>query len=191
MKSLITSATFALALAVSSPALADDYVIDTKGAHASVNFKIQHLGYSWLVGRFDQFGGTFSFDAADPENSKIEVTIDTTSVNTNHAERDNHLRGADFLDAGKFPQATFVSTGIKKTGEKTAMITGDLSLRGVTKSVVIDAEHIGGGKDPWGGFRQGFAGTTEFALADFGIDFNLGPASKNVQMTLHVEGIKQ
>ena len=97
------------ATAVAAPA---NYQIDTKGMHASVNFKIQHLGYSWLTGRFDQFGGTFVYDSEKPSNSKVDVSIDTDSVNTNHAERDKHLRSGDFLDVKKFPKATFVSTEI-------------------------------------------------------------------------------
>lgn len=179
----------ALAL-LSLPASAADYVIDTKGAHASINFRIKHLGYSWLVGRFDTFSGNFSYDEAAPEASKISVEIDTNSVNSNHAERDKHLRSPDFLDVAKFPKATFVSKSVAvKDGKGT--ITGDLTLRGVTKPVTIEAEVIGGGEDPWGGYRQGFAGTTKLVLADFGITKELGPASKEVMLELNIEGVRQ
>jgi polyisoprenoid-binding protein YceI len=107
---------FALAISTaavtSMPSVAADYVIDTKGAHASINFAIKHLGYSVLTGRFDNFSGEFSYDPAKPEASTVNVTIDTTSVNSNHAERDKHLRSADFLNVEKFPKATFVSKKI-------------------------------------------------------------------------------
>lgn len=172
-------------------AFAESYVIDTKGAHASINFRIQHLGYSWLTGRFDNFGGSFEFDPADPAKSSVSVEIDMASINSNHAARDKHLRSADFLDVGKFPKATFKSKRIVVTGKDSADIVGDLTLRGVTKEITIKTNYVGGGKDPWGGFRRGFAGTVELALADFGITYNLGPKSRNVLLSLNVEGIRQ
>jgi polyisoprenoid-binding protein YceI len=178
------------ALALPAAASAADYTIDTKGAHASINFRIKHLGFSWLSGRFDKFDGTFSYDAKTQEASKVSVEIDTTSVNSNHAERDKHLSGADFLDVSKFPKATFVSKKVEPAGDGKAKITGDLTLRGVTKEIAIDAAYIGGGADPWGGNRVGFTGTTSIALADYGITFNLGPASKDVELTLDVEGVE-
>ncbi len=178
-------------LAVTAPATAADYVIDTKGAHASINFRIPHLGFSWLVGRFDTFSGTFSYDEKNPSVAKISVEIDTASINSNHAERDKHLRGPDFLDVAKFPKATFVSKSVMPKGEGKAEIVGDLTLRGVTKPVTIAAEYIGGGDDPWGGFRQGFMGKTKLVLADFGVLKDLGPAAKQVELALHVEGIRK
>lgn len=180
-----------VAVAGSTAASAADYDIDTKGGHASITFRIKHLGFSWLTGRFDKFDGTFSYDAKAPEASKVSVEIDTASVSSNHAERDKHLRNADFLDVDKFPKATFVSKKVEPAGDGKAKITGDLTLRGVTKEVVIDAAYVGGGPDPWGGNRVGFAGTTSVPLADFGITFNLGPASKEVELTLNVEGVEK
>ena len=183
-------ALLAAALAASSPSAAADYVIDSAKAHASVNFRIKHLGFSWLTGRFDEFAGTFAFDEANPEASKVKVEIDTESINSNHAERDKHLRGKDFLDTASFPKAVFESTSVKVDGDK-ATIVGNLTLHGVTKEVEIAAARIGGGEDPWGGYRQGFTGTTRIALKDFGINFDLGPASKEVELTLNIEGIRQ
>jgi polyisoprenoid-binding protein YceI len=179
------------ALALPAAATAADYAIDTKGAHAGINFRIKHLGFSWLSGRFDQFAGTFSYDAAAPEASKVSVEIDTASVNSNHAERDKHLSSADFLDASKFPKATFVSKKVEPAGDGKAKIVGDLTLHGVTKEVVIDAAYVGGGADPWGGNRVGFTGTTRIALADYGIGAKLGPAPNEVELTLDVEGIEK
>lgn len=170
---------------------AADYVIDTEGAHASIQFKVKHLGYSWLTGRFDKFSGTFSYDEAAPENSKVEVKIDPASVNSNHGKRDKHLRSADFLDVDTYPEASFVSKSVKAGADGKMTIVGDFTLRGVTKELTIEGEAIGGGKDPWGGYRQGFTGTTSFALADFGITYNLGPASKEVFLMLDVEGLRK
>jgi len=170
---------------------AADYTIDYKGAHASVNFKIKHLGYSWLTGRFDKFSGNFSYDAADVSSSKIEVLVDTTSFNSNHAERDKHVRSDDFLDVDKFGSAKFISSTITDLGDDKLEIKGILTLHGVDKKIIIDAVKIGEGKDPWGGYRVGFSGTTKIGLADFDIPAKLGPASTHVELEIHLEGIKK
>ena len=176
---------------IGGQAMAADYAIDKQGQHAFVNFKISHLGYSWLYGTFKDFDGTFSFDAANPEASKVNVTLKTASVDTNHAERDKHIRSADFLNVSKHDTATFESTSVKSTGEGTADVTGNLTLNGVTKPVVIAAKFIGEGKDPWGGYRAGFEGTTTLKLKDFDITKDLGPASETVELIISVEGIRQ
>jgi len=179
-------------LAISSVAFAApvNYIVDTKGMHASVNFKIQHLGYSWLAGRFDNFSGDFVYDQQNLTNSKVNITIDTASVDTNHAERDKHLRSADFLNVSKHPKSTFVSTSI--TGTDAAMkVNGNFTLNGVTKAITINAHKIGEGKDPWGGYRSGFTGTAKIKLADYNITYNLGPASTYVELDLNIEGIKK
>lgn len=181
---------FAMAM-VSLPARAADYVIDTKGAHAFIQFKINHLGFSWLVGRFNKFDGEFSFDAKNPKASKINVNIDPASVDSNHAERDKHLRSKDFLDVDKFPTAKFVSTSYTPKGKNKGVLKGKLTLHGVTKAISINIKHIGEGKDPWGGYRAGFEGSVKLKLADYGINYNLGPASRSVEMFLSVEGIKK
>ena len=176
----------------SLPALADNYTIDTKGAHASINFAIKHLGYSVLTGRFDTFSGDFSYDPAKPEASAINVSIDTTSVNSNHAERDKHLRSKDFLNVEKFPKATFVSKKVVAGKDKESFdLVGEFTLNGVTKNITIASKKIGEGKDPWGGYRAGFEGSTELALKDFNIVFPLGPASETVKISLYVEGVKK
>ncbi len=191
LKSLIAGAILAGAT-LSAPALyAADYAIDTKGAHASINFRVSHLGYSWLEGRFNEFDGQFSFDEANPAASKVTVNINTSSVDSNHAERDKHIRSDDFLDVEKFPKATFESTAFNMNGDGTALMTGNLTLHGVTQPVEIAVSKIGEGDDPWGGYRAGFSGSTEFKMKDFGITKNLGPASETVYMELHVEGIRQ
>ena len=174
----------------SGPLSAADYVIDKQGQHAFINFKISHLGYSWLYGTFKDFSGSFSFDEKAPDTSKVQVSINTTSVDTNHAERDKHLRSDDFLNVGEFPTATFESTSVKTTGADTADISGNLTLNGVTKPVVIKAKLTGQGDDPWGGYRAGFEGSTSFKLKDFNIRKDLGPSSQEVQMILSVEGVR-
>ena len=117
MKKLLLATAITGSALITSVANAATYDIDNEGAHASINFKIQHLGYSWLTGRFNDFDGSFEYDAAKPADSSINVTIDTTSIDSNHAERDKHLKGSDFLDVKKYPTATFKSTGFKSTGE--------------------------------------------------------------------------
>lgn len=180
----------ALVLSFAMPAHADRYVIDTKGAHAFIQFKIQHLGYSWLSGRFNTFEGAFEYDEKKPNESSVKVNIDTASVDSNHAARDKHLRSKDFLEVDKFPQASFVSTSFAEDG-KNITLKGKFTLHGVTKDIVIKGHHVGAGADPWGGFRRGFEGSTTIALKDYNILMNLGPASQDVQLTLSVEGIRQ
>ncbi len=180
-----------LALAMTLPfgASAADYVIDTKGAHASVNFKVSHLGYSFIKGRFNKFDGEFSYDPANVAASKVTVNVDTTSLDSNHAERDKHIRSSDFIDASKYSTATFTSTKVVDKGDGKLEVMGDLNLHGVTKPVTIDAEFIGAGQDPWGGQRAGFYGTTRLELADFNIAV-MG-SSSYVDMELHVEGVQK
>lgn len=171
-------------LGASFTAQAADYTLDQQ--HKSVQFRVNHAGFSWLYGRFNDFSGSFSYDAADPKSAKVSVTIDTTSVDANHAELEKHLRSEDFLSVDKFPEAKFESTAFDgKT------LTGNLTFLGVTKPVEIAVERIGEGKDPWGGYRAGFEGKTTFAMADFGVKKGLGPKSANVELILSVEGIRK
>ncbi|CEA03615.1 YceI-like family protein [Pseudomonas saudimassiliensis] len=191
MKKILSGIALGGLMALSGSLYAAEYAIDKEGQHAFINFKTGHMGFSMLHGRFNDFDGTFSWDAAKPENSKVNVTINTASVDSNHAERDKHLRSDDFLNVDKHPQATFVSTGVEVTGKNTAKVTGDFTLNGVTKPVVIDARFIGEGEDPWGGYRAGFEGTTSIKLADYDISMDLGPASAVVELDLTIEGIRQ
>ncbi|WP_271270964.1 YceI family protein [Aliamphritea hakodatensis] len=188
LKTTLAGALLATSVLAAPSIQAADYTIDTKGAHASINFRVSHLGYSWLEGRFNEFSGQFSYDEANPNASAVEVEINTASVDSNHAERDKHLRSGDFLDVDTYPKASFKSTGFSADN---GVLSGDLTLHGVTKPVEIQVTKIGQGDDPWGGYRAGFSGTTEFQMKDFGITKNLGPASETVYMELHVEGIRQ
>ena len=186
LSKIFTAATLALGISV-GPAMAADYVIDTKGAHASVNIKVKHLGYSWLTGRFNEFSGKFSYDADKVADSKIMVVVKTGSFDSNHAKRDKHVKSNDYLGVSDFPEAKFESTSVTEKGDGKLAVEGNLTLRGITKKIVIDAEKIGEGKDPWGGYRAGFSGTTMIAMKDFG----LGAKSPEVHLELHIEGIRK
>ena len=180
---------------LSANVMAADYVVDKTGQHAFVDFKISHLGYSYITGTFKDIDGKFSFDAAKPEDSKIEFNVNTASVFTNNAERDKHISSKDFLKVADFPKATFVSTSVKTTGKNadgkvTADVAGDLTIAGVTKPVVVKATFLGEGKDPWGGYRAGFEGTTSIKRTDFGKMMDLGPQSDAVDLYITFEGVK-
>ncbi len=178
-----------MACAVPGAVVAADYQIDP--SHAFVQFRILHLGYSLLPGRFNTLRGNFQWDKAHPELSRIEVTIDTASIDTNWAERDKHLRSANFLSVDEFPTAKFISTGY--TGDAASgTLEGKLSLHGVTRAITLQAKVIGEGRDPWGGYRAGFFATTTIKRSDFRVNkFELGPASDPMKFELMIEGIRQ
>lgn len=187
MKKLILAMAVSASALVAPLASAATYSVDA--SHTAVNFKISHLGFSWMTGAFTVKEGSFSWDESKPEASSIMVSIDTTSIDSNHAERDKHLKSKDFLMVDKYPESTFKSTGYKSTGEGKGEVTGDLTLRGVTKSIVIPVSLVGEGEDPWGGYRAGFTGVTTIMLGDYGMDGYLGNAP--VEMSLNIEGIRK
>ncbi|MBE0485570.1 YceI family protein [Marinobacter sp.] len=193
MKKLLLASAVSIALIGTANANehSGTYAFDKEGAHQFVTFKISHLGYSWLYGRFNDFDGEFVYDAENPENSSVTVTIDTASVDSNHAERDRHLRNEDFLYVNKFPQATFKSTRVVLGDDGEADIIGDFTLRGVTREITLEAEMHGHGQDPWGGYRMGFDAETELRLKDYGIPMDLGEASETVEIKISIEGIRQ
>ena len=176
------------AAAINGPVTAAEYTVDP--SHAFIQFRISHLGYSVLAGRFNDFGGTFDWDQDNPAGSAIDVTIRTASIDTNWAERDKHIRGEDFLDVEHFPVATFTSS--KFTGDaQRGKLEGILTLHGVSKTVTLDVHTVGEGDDPWGGYRAGFAGTTTIDRTDFGIAYDLGPTANTMDFDLFIEGIRQ
>jgi polyisoprenoid-binding protein YceI len=186
MKKIILASAL-LATSTLMPAFAADYIIDTDGAHASINFEASHMGFSVLAGRFNDFSGNFSYDKENISASKITVTIDTSSFDSNHAKRDKHVRSDDFLDVSKYAEATFVSNKVIDKGEGKLAIAGTFTMHGVSKPLVIDAVRIGEGNDPWGGYRAGFSGTATIAIAEFGFKKDFG----KVDLILHIEGIRQ
>ena len=153
----MTQALLASCLFMAAPLMAADYDVDA--AHTTVQFKVGHLGFSELVGRFNTFSGTFSMDDANPAAAKASFEIDAASVDSNHEARDKHLRSPDFLDVKQYPKMTFVSTAYEGTKEK-GVLKGTLTLHGVAKEVAFDLVKIGEGKDPWGGYRSGFNAST-------------------------------
>jgi polyisoprenoid-binding protein YceI len=178
----------ALGLGVSVNAVAADYIIDTKGGHAAINFKYKHLGISWLTGSFNTFGGMFTYDPENIGATHITVDVNPLSLDSNHAERDKHIKSDDFLDVSKYATAKFVSTSVMPAGDGKALVTGNLTLHGQTNKITIDASIVGAGDDPWGGYRVGFEGTTIINTTDFG--FQMPPENK-VYMDLVIEGVRQ
>lgn len=174
----------------SVPAAAAEYDIDIKGMHAFIQFRIYHLGYSVLLGRFNDFGGSFSWDRENPGASSINVDIKTASIDSNHAERDKHLREEDFLNVDKYPTANFKSTRYHGDAMGGKM-DGILTLHGVSKPISLDVKVIAEGDDPWGGYRAGFEATTTIKRADFGMTYNLGPASETMDFDLYIEGVRK
>ena len=169
-------------------AMATEYKLDP--THSFINFKVSHLGYSWLLGRFNKLSGELSFDPANPEASKISVLIDTTSLDSNHSERNIHLKGEEYLDVKTYPEAKFVSTSYRG-GEQGGTLSGKLTLHGVTQDIEFDIKKVGEGDDPWGGYRAGFEGTITIKRTDFGMESNLGPLANDVYLDLFIEGVRR
>ncbi len=194
MKTKLWIATLFLTLGMAVPVqAAENYVFDIEGQHAFIQFKVKHLGYSWLIGNFNTFTGSFTFDKNKPENNNVTVEIDMASIDSNHAERDKHLRSADFFDVAKFPKANFVSTSYEVKGFGKATLQGKLTLHGVSKEVSIDLKQIGTGLDPWGGYRRGFEGSTILHLSDYKMKkaMMLGPSADRVELFLSIEGVRK
>ena len=140
--------------------------------HSSIEFTVRHLLVSKVRGRFTRWSGAFLYDEKNPTASSVEVQIEVASVDTHEAQRDAHLRSGDFFEAEKHPQITFKSTGVDAKGAGALALRGDLTIRGVTRPVVLDVELGGHLKDPWGNDRVGFSATTAIDRKDFGITFN-------------------
>ena len=176
-------------LSLPTAAAAADYDIDP--AHSFIQFRISHLGIGWVIGRFNTFEGNFTYDPAEgPSAQKVSVTIDTSSVDTNHAERDKDVRSPNYLEADSFPTTTFVSTGYSGDADG-GTLTGDLTLHGVTKSISFPVKRIAEGDDPWGSYRVGFEGRYTLVREDFGMTTDLGPKARSLELELYIEGIRQ
>jgi polyisoprenoid-binding protein YceI len=140
--------------------------------HSNVEFAVKHLMISTVRGRFTEVDGTVQHDDAEPSNSRVEVSIKAASIDTRTADRDTHLRSADFLDVEHFPEITFRSTRVERPGTGRLHVSGDLTIHGVTRPVVLNVTEEGRGKDPWGGERMGFAGTATIDRREFGLVWN-------------------
>ena len=187
MKKIVTFVFLAL-LIPGLAAAADNYNVDK--VHSSVLFRIQHLGVSYVWGRFNDISGTFTIDEAAPDKSVVDITVKTESVDTDDAKRDKHLRSPDFFIAKTFPVMTFKSTSVKSDGKDHLAVTGELTLHGVTKTVTIPVTRIGTGKDPWGGTRTGFEGELTIKRSDYGVSYMPGGLGEDVRLVLGIEGVR-
>jgi polyisoprenoid-binding protein YceI len=163
-------AVLAAALALASPALAaDTYQFDK--SHTTVGFQVRHI-FTMLGGKFQDFSGTIKVDRAKPESSSVEFTIQAATIFTNDPKRDEHLKTPDFFDVASHPTITFRSTSVKAAGKDVYDVTGELTMRGVTKQVTLPVTVLGEGKDPWGNEKMGFALATTLNRKDYGINWN-------------------
>jgi polyisoprenoid-binding protein YceI len=171
MKKILTPLALAALLCVASlPALGQAWTVDV--SHSAVGFSVRHMMVSNVKGTFDRFAASVEGDPADPAKAKISATIEIGSVNTRDAKRDEHLRAPDFFDAAKFPQMTFASTKVEKVSATKAKVTGDLTLRGVTKPVTLDVEYTAPVKSPWGKTVVGATATGKINRKDFGVSWS-------------------
>jgi polyisoprenoid-binding protein YceI len=170
--------------------------IDT--AHSNAQFKVKHMMISNVKGEFTSVKGSLQLNEADITKSSVEATIDATTINTREPQRDTHLKSPDFFDVEKFPELTFKSTGIAKSGEAELAVEGDLTIHGVTRKVTFEVEGPSvATKDPWGNLRIGLEATTKINRKDFGLVWNgvleTGGilVGEEVTITLDVEFVKQ
>jgi polyisoprenoid-binding protein YceI len=166
-------------------------------SHSAIHFSVRHMVVSKTRGRFTKFGGQITLDADDFSNGSVEVNIEPASVDTADAQRDGHLRSADFFDVEKYPTATFKSTRVEDLEGGKLRIIGNLTVHGVTHPVVLEALYEGTGKDPWGGERAGFSASTSIDRREFGLVWNTALETggvlvgDKVELTLEVEAVKQ
>jgi polyisoprenoid-binding protein YceI len=165
--------------------------------HSNAEFAIRHLMITTVRGRFTAIQGVAVTDDADPTQGSVEVAIGAASIDTREAQRDAHLRSADFFDVEKFPAITFKSTQIREVSDDSFKLVGDLTIHGVTRQIVLDATSEGRARDPWGGDRAGFHATTKIKRSDFGLTWNQlietgGLAvADDVKITLDVQLLKK
>lgn len=169
---------------------------DIDVGHSAIHFWVRHMVISKVHGRFARWSGALELDLADPTRSSVDVRIDAASIDTQVADRDAHLRSADFLDVANHPELTFRSTRIEKAGEGYRVV-GNLTLHGVTREVVLDAEFSGTGKDPWGNERAGFSARTVLDRKEYGLAWNAALETggllvgEKVEITLEVEAVRK
>ena len=165
-------------------------------AHSNVDFVIRHMMVTNVRGTFGAFDGTLTFDPANPAAAAVDVTIQVDSINTGVADRDAHLKSPDFFDAATYPTITFKSTHVEATGDNTAKVTGDLTIRDVTKPLTLDVEFLGQANSPFGDVRGGFEATGKINREDFGLTWNQALETggflvgKDVKIQLAVEVIR-
>ncbi len=168
-----------------SAALAGNWTID--GAHSTAGFAVRHMMVSKAKGQFNKITGKIALDEKDLTKSTVEATIDVASIDTNNTKRDEHLRSPDFFDVEKFPSITFKSTKVEKKGKDALKVTGDLTLHGVTKSVVLETTLTGPSTNPWGQQVRGIEAKTKLNRKDFGLTWNKGLETGGVLVGEEVE----
>lgn len=168
-------------------AAAENLEIDA--VHSTVLFKIKHMNVGYNFGRFNEISGTVRFDADQPTQSSLEITIKTASIDTANKKRDQHLRGPDFFDAKQFPVMTFKSQSVKKTGDKTYSVTGELMAKGVKKKITVPVEHTGSGQSRGGKTMAGALSTFKIKRSDYGIDYMMGGLSDEVELIVAIEAV--
>jgi len=157
-------------LALTPAELSGSYTLDT--THSRIGFVARHAMVTKVRGSFNAFDGKAVLDFADPSRSSATVSIEVASIDTRQAQRDEHLRTNDFFDAPTFPAITFTSTAVEKLDEQTYRLSGDLTIKGVSKPIAVDFEYAGAAKDPYGNVRLGFEGSTTIQRSDYGVTFN-------------------
>ena len=186
---LITSAAFLLATAVPSGAAVETYTIDP--AHSAVTFKVRHF-FTPVPGSFGKFEGTIKVDRENLANSSVEATIDAASVDTGNERRDNHLKNEDFYLVSQYPTITFKSTSWKQgEGEDEFEVTGDLTIKDVTKSVVLAVKLLGFGEGMRDTYLSGWEAETEIDRRDFGVTYGTGVVGNDVDINITVEAARQ
>ena len=168
------------------------------GAHTQTQFKVRHMMISNVTGEFTKITGSFQYNPADPALSVVEATIDASSIETREANRDAHLKSADFFDVENYPNLTFKSKRFEKAGKGEYKVTGDLTIRDVTREVVLDVEGPTDElKDPWGNSRIGVTATTHINRKDFGLTWNVALEAggilvgDDIKITIEAEFTKQ
>lgn len=160
-------------------------------AHSQIQFTVRHMMISKVRGWFEKFDGTFNLNEQDPAQTTIEVKIDAASINTRDAQRDGHLRSPDFLNAEQYPYLTFKSTRVEVTDSSHAKLYGDLTIRDITKPVVVDVEFQGSAKSPWGTNSYGFNGHTVINRKDWNLTWNVALETGGVlvgdEITIDIE----
>jgi polyisoprenoid-binding protein YceI len=154
----------------SNPTVTGSYSIDP--THSRIGFVARHAMVTKVRGSFNEFEGDGYFDAENPGSSKLQLTIKAASIDTRNADRDGHLRSNDFFDMDTYPEITFISTGVDKVDDENYRVTGDLTIKGVTKPVTVDFEYTGAAVDPFGNSRIGLEGKTTVNRKDWGISWN-------------------
>lgn len=166
-------------------------------SHSTVQFSVRHMMISKVRGQFDKFTGAVSLDETDPTQTLVDVAIETASVNTRDGQRDNHLRSADFFNAEVFPLMTFKSKKVERTGESTARLTGDLTIRDLTREVTLLVEYNGMSKSPWGTTSAGFSANTKINRKDWNLVWNVALETggvlvgEEIDIFIEVELVKQ